>query len=103
MTGPIAVAHNGNIVNAAALREELIAKGAIFQGTNDTEVVLHLLSRNPSHDIVQCLKESSLKLEGAYSFVILTQDGLIAMRDPHGFRPLVLGRRPLEGGGTALV
>src|SRR6202000_464039 len=56
-TGPVAVAHNGNIINAGKLREALIAKGAIFQGTNDTEILLHLLSRNPSSDPIQCLKE----------------------------------------------
>ena len=92
-SGPIAIAHNGNIVNAAALRESLIAKGAIFQGTNDTEVVLHLLSRNASADLIASLKETSHILEGAYSFVILSHNRLVAMRDPYGFRPLVLGRR----------
>jgi amidophosphoribosyltransferase len=95
-SGPVAVAHNGNIINAKKLREGLIAKGAIFQGTNDTEVLLHLLSRNPSADIIKCLKEAAKELVGAYSFVIMTHDKLIAMRDPMGFRPLVLGYRPLQ-------
>lgn len=103
MSGPVAVAHNGNIVNAVQIREELIAQGSIFQGTNDTEVVLHLLSRNPSRDFVQCLKEAADRLEGAYSFVFLTHDRLVAMRDPYGFRPLVLGRRRLEDGRHAAV
>ncbi len=92
-SGPIAIAHNGNIVNAKSLRESLIAKGAIFHGSNDTEVVLHLLSRNSKNDLVACLKDISLELEGAYSFVILSHNKLVAMRDPYGFRPLVLGRR----------
>jgi len=96
-SGPVAIAHNGNIVNAAAIREELISQGAIFQGTNDTEVVLHLLSRNSSRDMIQCLQDAALRLEGAYSFVLLANDRLVAMRDPYGFRPLVLGRRPIEG------
>lgn len=103
LSGPVALAHNGNIVNAASLREELITQGSIFQGTNDTEVLLHLLSRNPSRNLVQCLQEATERLEGAYSFVFLTHDHLVAMRDPYGFRPLVLGRRKLENGKTAVV
>ena len=102
-SGPLAIAHNGNIVNATAMREELIAQGSIFQGTNDTEVVLHQIAHNPSRDIVQCLKDAAHKVEGAYSFTILTHERLLAMRDPHGFRPLVLGRRKLEGGGSSVV
>ena len=94
--GPVAVAHNGNIVNSRPLREELIAKGAIFQGTNDTEILLHLLSRHPQNDIVECLKEILPQLEGAFSFVILTHDRLIAARDRYGFRPLVLGERKFD-------
>ncbi|MCB0349780.1 MAG: amidophosphoribosyltransferase [Bdellovibrionales bacterium] len=102
-SGPVAIAHNGNIVNAKAIREELISQGSIFQGTNDTEVVLHLLSRNPTRDFIQNLKDSAQKIEGAYSFTILTGDKLIAMRDPYGFRPLVLGRRKLENGSVSVV
>lgn len=102
-SGPVAIAHNGNIVNAKAIREELISQGSIFQGTNDTEVVLHLLSRNPSRDFIQCLKDSANRIEGAYSCTILTHDKLVAMRDPYGFRPLVLGRRKLEDGSEAVV
>lgn len=103
MGGPVAIAHNGNIVNAAPIREELISNGAIFQGTNDTEAVLHLISRNPSKDIIQCLQESLGQLDGAYSFVLLTHDRLVGARDPYGFRPLVLGRRPIAGGKSAVV
>jgi amidophosphoribosyltransferase len=102
-SGPIAVAHNGNIVNAKILREDLISQGSIFQGTNDTEVLMHLLSHNSSRDIIHCLKAAALKIEGAYSFTILTNDRLIAMRDPHGFRPLVLGRREFEPGKFSVV
>jgi amidophosphoribosyltransferase len=98
MTGPVALAHNGNIVNSDPLREELISKGAIFQGTNDTEIILHLLSRHPKTNMVECLKDILPKIDGAFSLVILTRDGLIAARDRFGFRPLVLGERPLEDG-----
>ncbi len=92
MTGPIALAHNGNIVNAEVLREDLKNQGSIFQGTNDTECLLHLLARHPSNDIVTCLKDCLPKLEGAYSFVLLTHERMLVARDPQGFRPLVLGR-----------
>ncbi len=101
--GPVAMAHNGNIVNSRALRGELKKLGAIFQGTNDTECLLHLLARHPSGNLIKCLKESVLRLKGAYSLVLLAQDKLIAMRDPLGFRPLVLGQRPLEEGGFSWV
>lgn len=93
MNGPVAIAHNGNIVNSKQLKKELQVQGAIFQGTNDTESVLHLLSRVDSSDIIECLKQSMSKLEGAFCFVLLTDDRLIAIRDPYGFRPLVLGRK----------
>ncbi len=102
-SGPVAIAHNGNIINGSQLREALITRGSIFQGSNDTEVVLHLLSRNSSADVIRCLKEAANELVGAYSFVIMTHDRLIAMRDPLGFRPLVLGSRKLEDGSSATV
>ena len=92
LSGPVAVAHNGNIVNSAVLREALQRDGAIFQGNNDTEVLLHLLAKNPSTHLRSALKESLKCLDGAYSLVILAHDRLIAARDPLGFRPLVLGR-----------
>lgn len=103
LSSPVAVAHNGNLVNAAELRARLQKDGAIFHGTNDTECLLHLLARNPSSDPVQCLQEAAARMEGAYSFVILTNDRLIAMRDSLGFRPLVLGRRVLAGGASSAV
>src|SRR4051812_32547410 len=95
LNGPVGLAHNGNIVNAEALRAELKQQGAIFQGTNDTECLLHMLARIPNNDMIACLKEALPRLVGAYSMVLLTGDKLIAARDPYGFRPLVLGRRPL--------
>ncbi len=92
LTGPVAIAHNGNIVNSSILREALQREGAIFQGTNDTEIILHLLSRNPSNNLVLALKESVQNLTGAFSLTILAHDQMIAARDPYGFRPLVLGQ-----------
>lgn len=92
LNGPVAVAHNGNIVNSSILREALQREGSIFQGTNDTEILLHLISRNPSHQLLTALKESLQNLTGAYSFVILAHDQMLVARDPYGFRPLVLGK-----------
>jgi amidophosphoribosyltransferase len=103
LNGPVAIGHNGNFVNAVALRQELKTEGAIFQGTNDTECLLHMLAHNHSNDIIACLKDALPKLVGAYSLVLLTKDGLIAARDPYGFRPLVLGRRPLGDGSFSWV
>jgi amidophosphoribosyltransferase len=90
--GPVSLAHNGNIVNSHLLRRELQAQGSIFQGTNDTEIVLHLVSRNPSNNLIDCLKAELPKLEGAYSMVMMSHDCMVGMRDPYGFRPLVLGK-----------
>lgn len=101
--GPMAIAHNGNITNGKSLRQKLIAQGAIFQGTNDTEIILHLLAKNLSNDIIHCMKGALSQLEGAFSLVCMTKDQLIAIRDPLGFRPLVVGRRPQESGKAAIV
>lgn len=90
--GPVAVAHNGNIVNAGPLRERLKAEGSIFQGTNDTEVILHLIAKFPSSDLIECIKAGLSELEGAFSLTILSHRSMIAARDPMGFRPLVLGK-----------
>lgn len=92
LNGPVALAHNGNIVNNSVLREALQREGAIFQGTNDTETLLHLLAKNPSNNLLIALYESLQNLTGAYSYVVLAHDKLIAARDPLGFRPLVLGQ-----------
>ncbi|MEQ1878530.1 MAG: amidophosphoribosyltransferase, partial [Bdellovibrionia bacterium] len=90
--GPVALAHNGNIVNAGELRERLKKEGSIFQGSNDTECLLHLLARHTGADFMTGLQASVKHLVGAFSFLLLTNDKLIAIRDPYGFRPLVLGR-----------
>ncbi|MCB0356531.1 MAG: amidophosphoribosyltransferase [Bdellovibrionales bacterium] len=102
-TGPVGLAHNGNIVNAEILKKQLKLEGAIFQGTNDTECLLHLLARHPSQNPTICLHDTLPQLEGAYSMVMLTSKRLIACRDPWGFRPLVLGRRPQSDGSEAVV
>lgn len=101
--GPVALAHNGNIVNAKVLRRELIRDGAIFQGTNDTECVLHLLARNQNDDLIEAMKAVLPVLDGAFSMVLLAHDQLVAARDPYGFRPLVLGERKLDDGSTSYV
>ncbi|MCB0408254.1 MAG: amidophosphoribosyltransferase [Bdellovibrionales bacterium] len=103
LNGPLAIAHNGNIVNAHVLRRELIREGAIFQGTNDTECVLHLLAKDKNNDLVPCLKSVLPQLEGAFSMLVLAHDQLIAARDPYGFRPLVIGERTMEDGKTSYV
>jgi len=90
--GNLAIAHNGNLTNAKILRKKLVADGAIFQTTTDTEVVLHLIARSKLDDQIEQIIEALQQIEGAYSFVILTDDKLIAARDPNGFRPLSIGR-----------
>lgn len=103
LNGPVALAHNGNIVNSVKLKLELQKRGSIFQGTNDTEILLHLLSLNPSNDLPNALKESVNRLEGAYSLVVLSKESLIAVRDPKGFRPLVLGKKKNQKGDYAWI
>ena len=90
--GQIGICHNGNLVNAGELREELVRQGSIFQSTSDTEVVLHLYARSKAASVEDALVESIAQIQGAFSFVLMTKDRLIAVRDPHGFRPLALGR-----------
>ncbi|MEM8961128.1 MAG: amidophosphoribosyltransferase [Acidobacteriota bacterium] len=90
--GPIGVVHNGNLTNATAIRKQLVEKGAIFQTTSDTEVILHLIARNPRQDLIDSVLLALSYIEGAYSLLLVTAQGLIAARDPHGFRPLIWGR-----------
>jgi amidophosphoribosyltransferase len=90
--GQIAIAHNGNLTNAAVLRDELEAKGAMFQTTVDSEIVLHLLAQPHLGGSENSLVQSVRRLEGAYSLVIMTEQELIGIRDPHGFRPLSIGK-----------
>jgi amidophosphoribosyltransferase len=90
--GQIAVAHNGNLVNAGELRDALVRSGSIFQTSSDTEVVLHLYARSKAPSVEEALVESIAQLSGAFSLALLTKNRLIAARDPHGFRPLALGQ-----------
>ena len=90
--GQIAVAHNGNLVNARELRDDLVRAGAIFQTSSDTEVLLHLYARSRASSIEDALVDSVAQIRGAFSLALLTKDRLIAVRDPNGFRPLALGR-----------
>ncbi len=90
--GPIAIAHNGNLTNAEALRKELERDGAIFQSNSDTEVILHLLAHAPAGPLEEQLAWALARVTGAYSLVILTRQAMYAIRDPYGFRPLTLGR-----------
>ncbi len=90
--GQIAICHNGNLVNAGELRDELVGQGSIFQSSSDTEVVLHLYARSKATSVEDAIVESVSQVQGAFSFLMLTKDRLIAVRDPHGFRPLALGR-----------
>jgi amidophosphoribosyltransferase len=89
--GYYAVAHNGNIINAQQLRNELEDSGSIFRSTMDSEVIIHLMARHLKHGLENALVAALSRLEGAYSLVMLTGDKVIAARDPRGFRPLVLG------------
>jgi amidophosphoribosyltransferase len=90
--GQIAIAHNGNLTNANQLREELESKGSIFQTTVDSEIILHLMAQPTLGEQENNLKETVRRIEGAYSLVIMTEQELIGVRDPHGFRPLCIGR-----------
>lgn len=90
--GQIGICHNGNIVNANEVRDRLVRAGSIFQSNSDTEVVLHLYARSQAGSIEDAVVESVTQLTGAFSLALIAKDHLIAVRDPHGFRPLALGR-----------
>lgn len=91
-TGGIAIAHNGNLTNFRALRNELVADGAIFQSTSDSEVILHLIARSRQSRIVDRFIDALSRIEGGYALVAQTPRKMIGARDPLGIRPLVLGR-----------
>jgi len=90
--GELAIGHNGNLVNAGELRDVLVRAGAIFQTNSDTEVVVHLFARARSENAEAAIIEAVSQVRGAFSFVMMTKDRLIGVRDPHGFRPLALGK-----------
>jgi amidophosphoribosyltransferase len=90
--GNLALAHNGNLINAQVLRNELEAYGAIFQSTSDTEVIIHLIAHSRANTFLARVVDALSQVRGAFSVVLMTDDGIIAARDPHGLRPLCLGR-----------
>ncbi len=90
--GSLSLAHNGNLVNAETIREELGAQGAIFQSTNDSEVIVHLMAQSKADSFVDRASDALKQVSGAYSLVLMTETELVAARDPHGFRPLCLGK-----------
>jgi len=90
--GGAAIAHNGNITNANALRRELIERGSIFQSSSDSECIIHLMARSMGRQIPDRMEEALRKVEGAFSVVAMTRTKLIGCRDPLGVRPLVLGK-----------
>jgi amidophosphoribosyltransferase len=91
-TGGFAVAHNGNISNALTLRKGLVRRGAIFQSTSDTEVIIHLVANSSYRTLLDRFIDALKQLEGAYSLICMTAEGMIGCRDPLGVRPLVIGR-----------
>ncbi|WP_128892776.1 amidophosphoribosyltransferase [Erythrobacter sp. HKB08] len=91
-SGGFAVAHNGNISNAMTLRNDLVSRGAIFQSTSDTEVIIHLVATSRYPTMIDRLVDALRLVEGAYSLIVTTPEGMIACRDPLGIRPLVMGR-----------
>jgi len=91
--GTLALAHNGNLTNAAELRTRLVAEGSIFQSTMDSEVIVHLIARSQQPDPDRQVLEALTQVEGAFSLAIIINDTVYAARDPRGFRPLVLGRK----------
>ncbi len=97
--GKLALGHNGNLTNALEMRRKLEHRGSIFQTTSDTEVIVHLVARSAARNLPGALADALGQVEGAYSLLLLTPDEMYAIRDPRGFRPLVLGR--LDGAWVA--
>src|SRR3984893_12615576 len=90
--GQMAICHNGNLVNASELRDELVSQGSIFQSSTDTEVIVHLYARSKAASVEESVVDAVSQVQGAFSLAMMTHDRMIAVRDPHGFRPLALGR-----------
>ena len=95
--GMIAVAHNGNLVNASSIRSRLEADGSIFQTTSDTEVIVHLIAHSRECAMPEAIADALRRIDGAFSVVMLSRDRVFAARDPRGFRPLSMGRIPAKG------
>jgi amidophosphoribosyltransferase len=96
--GSIAVAHNGNLTNAAEVRSRLERQGSIFQTNSDTEVIVHLIALSHEHTLPEAIADALRSVEGAFSLVLMSPDRIIAARDPRGFRPLAMGRIPVLPG-----
>ncbi len=92
--GAIAIAHNGNLVNALAIRQKLEAQGSIFQTNSDTEVLVHLIALSREQTLPDAIADALRRVEGAFSLVMISRDRIFAARDPRGFRPLAMGRIP---------
>ena len=90
--GPLALAHNGNLTNADVIREALLEEGSLFHSDSDTEVAMHLISRSKRAETVEAIDDALGQIEGAYSFLLLSPDAMIGVRDPYGMRPLTIGR-----------
>ncbi len=90
--GELALVHNGNLVNSHLLRQKLIKKGAILRGNSDTELILHLVARSSSPTIQDAILDALSEVQGAFSILFLYNEGIMAIRDPYGFRPLFVGR-----------
>ncbi len=101
MHGPLALAHNGNLVNSGELRNELMEQGVGFSSSSDSEIMTMMLARNGGATWEERIKTAMKKWVGAYSLVILTRDGVYAVRDPWGFRPLCIGLLPSGGHAVA--
>jgi len=91
--GPLALAHNGNLVNTEQLREWMIERGTVFTSTSDTEVIISMLRHSSADTTLEAISEVFPRLKGAYSLVLLTEEGIFGVRDPHGIRPLCIGKR----------
>ncbi|MDK2820787.1 MAG: amidophosphoribosyltransferase [Clostridia bacterium] len=92
LRGMLAIAHNGNLTNAAKLRQELGAGGSVFQSSTDSEIIVNLIAKHSQEPIEEALRHCQEELKGAYSLVVMTENKLIGVRDPHGVRPLCLGK-----------
>src|SRR5213075_1156651 len=96
--GRVALAHNGNLVNAQEIRARLESQGSIFQTNSDTEVIVHLIALSKEQTLPEAVADALRRVEGAFSLVMMSNDRVFAVRDPRGFRPLAMGRIPaLEG------
>jgi amidophosphoribosyltransferase len=99
--GMIALAHNGNLVNATEIRGRLESQGSIFQTNSDTEVIVHLIALSREETLPEAIADALRRVEGAFSLVIMSADRILAARDPRGFRPLAMGRIPAQPGARA--